>query len=611
VYDVAYPHHNLPPRLPADALRTLWVSLENRGTETWRQDPPDGRSVELAVSLDGARCTTLELPREAVRPGERVTISWTFRTPLTVGPHQLKLELVGRQRLTTLAAKLRRRLRGPYRAAARLVRTRLRWAEPALRSLVRALRPARGTGAETKPEAGSAASQGSVELAGATTLLLDFETTEAVPTSSSLLWEEAQAANRWFFVPSRGVSWSRDGPTYPLFARAAKGCRITDLEGRPYIDYLMGYGCALLGYAHERVQRAVAAAIDSGGVLSLAHHLEMEVARTLCEEIPCAEVVVFGKNGSDVCTAAVRLARVHTGRPKVLVCGYHGWQDWFAETRGFEWTGIPERGKPLVFHFPFNDLQTFLKLMWIHRGQVAAVMIEPAGPVEGDGLNGPLQDADPDFLAAVAAATRRAGALLIFDEIVTGFRYPGGSVQKATGVVPDLACFGKALSAGMPLSALVGRKAIIQASKGFIYYLPTFKSEVYSLAAAKAALAVYRECDVPGHVWAYGNQLKDGVNELCRRFAVPAELTGPPFRMVLAFREPDVQRLTMMRTLVQQELLKRGVLTFMGFMLPSYAHDAQALAETLEAFAHALRVVAEAAADDSFAARLEIPPICG
>src|SRR5262249_54470295 len=179
-------------------------------------------------------------------------------------------------------------------------------------------------------------------------------------------------------------------------------------------------------------------------------------------------------------------------------------------------------------------------------------------------------------------------ALLIFDEIITGFRYPGGSVQKATGVVPDLACFGKGLSAGMPLSALVGRRRIMKAFMHRVYYGPTFQSEVYSLAAAKEALTIYGEVDVPGHIWDHGNRLKAGINRICHDLGVHAEMIGPPFRMVLSFREAEAHHVTLMRTLVQQELLKRGVLTYMGFMLPSYAHDDQALEETLEAFAHAL-----------------------
>jgi glutamate-1-semialdehyde aminotransferase len=246
-----------------------------------------------------------------------------------------------------------------------------------------------------------------------------------------------------------------------------------------------------------------------------------------------------------------------------------------------------------------------------HRGDVAAVMLEPSGPIQAQDLTGPVLDADPGFLGEVAEVARHEGVLLIFDEIITGFRYPGGSVQKATGVVPDLACFGKALSAGMPLSALVGRREVFSA-RNRICYGPTFRGEVYSLAAAKEALTIYKEQDVTGHIWHHGNRLKEGVNQICQRLGVPAEMVGPPFRMLLVFHEADPYRRDLMKTLVQQALLQRGILTYYGVVIvPSYAHDDEALAETLSAFEQVLRLLVEVRANDSFALHLEIPPIRG
>jgi glutamate-1-semialdehyde aminotransferase/predicted aldo/keto reductase-like oxidoreductase len=545
-YGVGYLHHNLPRRGPADSLQAFWVTLENRGGKVWRRHPPGGQAVDLAVYLDGAHHATVPLPREEVRPGERVTLHAILRLPREVGPHRFQFDLV-EQNVTRF------------------------------------------------------------EQQGAPPLVVPVETTRQPPPASSRVMDRAYDTNSWFFLPSGGVYRTGEDRPYPLFARKARGCRITDLEGNRYVDYVMGWGCALLGYAPRRVQRAVARCLGSGAVLTLPHHLEMEVTEALCRAIPCAEMVLFGKNGSDVCTAAVRLARVHTGKPKVLVCGYHGWQDWHVERDGFGTTGVPERTDQLVFPFPFNDLGKLAELMDAHRGQVAAVMLEPAGPVEGP--NGPLRDADAVFLRGATELARREGALLIFDEIITGFRYPLGSVQRATGVVPDLACFGKALSAGMPLSALVGRREIFRASIGKIYYGPTYKGEVYSFAAAREALAVYQEKDVPRYVWDYGMRLKEAVNRLGRQLEAPAELIGPPFRMVVSFTEPDEQRAVLMRTLVQQELVKRGILTYKCFLLPSYAHDARALAQTVRAFEHALGLLAEAAKKDAFARYLEIPPV--
>jgi glutamate-1-semialdehyde aminotransferase len=545
-HGVAYIDHNIPPRMPANTLRACWLTLENRGAKAWKRRRRLRRGVGLALHLDDAYQTTVELPCPVVRPGERVTLHCKFRAPAAVGRHELEFGLVKWSGMT-------------------------------------------------------------YDRRGAAPLRVIFDTTAQPPSATSRLMEEAFATNCWFSLPSQGISWSTTDHEYPLFAREAKGCRITDLEGRQYIDYVMGWGCALLGYANERVQRAVADSMCSAGVLSLPPLLEMDVTRMLCADLECAEMAVFSKNGSDVCTAAARLARSYTGRLKILVCGYHGWQDWYVESKGLRASGVPRRAKPLTIHFPFNDLAEFKRLMKKHRGQVAAVMLEPAGPVAD--WNSPIFDADPEFLGQVAAVARSEGSLLIFDEIMTGFRYPHGSVQRATGVTPDLACFGKALSAGMPLSALVGRRPIFEMAMSKIFYGPTFKSEAYSFAAAKEALTIYQEQDVPGHVWAYGNRLKGAVNQLCQQSNIPAEVTGPPFRMNLIFKGPDEQRIVLMRTLVQQELIRKGVITYRGFMLPSLAHDEQAFRETIDAFQHAFSVLTQAARQDAYAKYLEIPPL--
>jgi glutamate-1-semialdehyde 2,1-aminomutase len=197
--------------------------------------------------------------------------------------------------------------------------------------------------------------------------------------------------------------------------------------------------------------------------------------------------------------------------------------------------------------------------------------------------------------------------VLIFDEIMTGFRYAQGSVQKATGVIPDLACFGKALTSGMPLSALVGRREVMQNTLSRIFYHPTFKGEVYSFAGAVAALELYQTQDVPGQIHAYGTRLKDGINRISRDVGVRGRMVGLPYRMVYQFLEPDESRRCLQRTLLLQELLKRGILTFRGFMLPSLAHGEQEMDKTLAAFRAALQRVQEISADDSFASHLEIP----
>jgi glutamate-1-semialdehyde 2,1-aminomutase len=405
----------------------------------------------IAIDLDGTRVFHLPLPHP-VEPGERATLHWVFRTTKEAGRHEFKIDLV-EQEVTTFEAQ------------------------------------------------------------GAQPLRVSFEVVDQPVPETRRLRDQVLETHARGWLPCDGVSWSRAGRSYPQFAREARGCRITDVEGNQYVDYLMGWGTALLGYAHERVQAAIAGALASGATLTLTHRLMPEVAEQLCAMFPGAEAATFGKNGSDVCTAAVRMARVHTGRPVILHSGYHGWQDWYAERYGFAATGIPTREEPLLVTFEPNNLEQVAKLLDVHRGRVAAVMLEPAGAIQGS--SGPIQDADPLFLKEMAALARQEGALVIFDEILTGFRYLGGSVQHATGVVPDLTCVGKALSNGMPLSALIGRKEIFDGAIGRIFFEPTFKGEVYSFAAAREALNIYREQDIPARIWAFGNRLREMINRMC------------------------------------------------------------------------------------------------
>jgi glutamate-1-semialdehyde aminotransferase len=190
---------------------------------------------------------------------------------------------------------------------------------------------------------------------------------------------------------------------------------------------------------------------------------------------------------------------------------------------------------------------------------------------------------------------------------MTGFRHSSGSVQQATGVVPDLACFGKALAGGMPLSALVGRGDVLRPVLSRLFYHPTFKGEAYSFAAALKALEIYRREDVPGRIQAFGSRLMAGANRLSEELGIDGQMVGLPYRMVYRFNEPDVVRRSHMRTLLQQFLLQEGILAFRGFMLPSLAHGDRELEETLAAFRRALARVQRVAADGSFVSELEIP----
>ena len=326
----------------------------------------------------------------------------------------------------------------------------------------------------------------------------------------------------------------------------------------------------------------------------------------LARDFPGTTGIAFGKNGSDVCTLAARLCRGYTGRKTILYCGYHGWGDFWAEQHGFSRSSIPERHPVLIHRFRFNDTPGFMKLFEQHQSDLAGVMLEPSGPWGGNEV-GCEPDAEQGFLETLRLATRSVGALLVFDEIITGYRYLEGSVQRARGVMPDLTCLGKAIASGMPLSVLLGRADIMEKAFGRAHYGPTFQAEAWSLAAAKATIEVFRREAVALHVWKQGEALKHGIDEALRVAGVPGEVKGPPFRMSVSLTEEGEVR-DLQRTLLQQELLRLGISIYNnGVMLPCYAHDAATLARTLAAFRAALRSVALAMQDGSIARKICIP----
>ena len=388
-------------------------------------------------------------------------------------------------------------------------------------------------------------------------------------------------ANGELAMSARPLLFGEDGVS-PQFVASADGCRITDTTGGVFVDWVVGWGTALLGYRRPEVDAAIRAALAAGPTLSLPTALEVEVAERLVRMIPCAEMVAFGKNGSDVVTASVRLARAATERDVVLQYGYHGFQDWFAaDSAGVR--GIPAAAKGLVHPFRYNDVTGLEALFARHRGRVAAVVMEP------------FRDELPEdrFLEKVRELTKREGALLVFDEMITGFRVARGGAQELFGVVPDLACFGKALSNGMPLAALCGPRELMRSADSVGVDMGC-RGETLSLAAAKAALDVHAAEPIAERVAAIGSEVREGIESAARRNGIPLRLVGHPSRMELRF--DDVGRLPAGGALglFVQGCLDRGVVTN-GLVLPTAAHDPAAVGRTISAATEALAVVALAA----------------
>ena len=374
---------------------------------------------------------------------------------------------------------------------------------------------------------------------------------------------------------SRGVN--------PVFAEEADGCMLTDVDGNRYIDYSMALCPVILGYNHPVVNEAITSQLRKGIIFSLPYLLEIELAEELVRLVPCAEMVRFGKNGSDATSATVRVARACTGRDHIVACGYHGWQDWYIGTTT-RFLGVPQSVRALTHTMPYNDLPALERLLESHRGEVAAVVLEPVGVVPPA----------PGYLEGVRDLVHRHGALLVFDEIITGFRMHLGGAQAYFGVVPDLAAFGKSMGNGMPIAAVVGRRDLMAVFND-IFFSTTFGGEALSLAASLATIRYLEERRVIDILWQRGAELKEGVERLIREFALQdmLEIQGYPVRTVVNCLDGKGYDLWVIKSYLQQECAQRGLL-FSGSHNMSLAHTGEIIEQTLQVYREVFARLAEA-----------------
>jgi glutamate-1-semialdehyde 2,1-aminomutase/spore coat polysaccharide biosynthesis protein SpsF len=414
-----------------------------------------------------------------------------------------------------------------------------------------------------------------------------FEEARAVaaplrPLEKSKAWLERAAK----VIPGASQTFSKGADQHvrgvaPVFLAKGNGCRVWDVDGNEYIDYIQGLLPNILGYAHEEVNAAVAEQLGQGHSFSLPHPLEVELAERLTRLIPCAEKVRFGKNGSDATSGAVRAARAFTGRERIACCGYHGWQDWYigSTTRN---AGVPEAVRALTHPFVYNDLASLERVLQKYQGDFAAVIMEPVTfwpPAHG-------------FLEAVKSLAQKHGALLIFDEICSGFHFGLGGAQKRFGVTPDMACFGKAMGNGFPISCVVGRAEVMKVFED-IFFSFTFGGEVASMAAAMKVLDVLETTDALARMDANGRLLQEGLNALAKeaRLQDRIQCIGYPFWSLIKFFEADGKDSLLVRSLFTQECVKRGVLLLATHNMTA-AHDPLAIEQTLKVYAEVCKTLA-------------------
>jgi glutamate-1-semialdehyde aminotransferase len=387
---------------------------------------------------------------------------------------------------------------------------------------------------------------------------------------------------------------------FPTYIARGQGSHVWDVDGNEYIDCLMALGPVILGYCYPRVDRAISEQLARGIMFSRPTALEVEVAELLVEMVPGAEAVRFLKGGAEANSAALRMARAYTGREVVLICGYRGWHDQWAVLRNSP--GIPRALASLTGSFAMNDLASLERALEAHSGQVAAVMIDPVAryaPEQG-------------FLEGTLELAHRHGALLILDEIVTGFRLARGGAQEHYGLQADMAVFAKAIANGMPLAAVTGPRDVIAAGNAISL---TYGDEALSLAAAKASLTVQLQQDVAGHIWRVGRALMEGLAGAIETSGAPFELGAippmPSFVETETFQGEPLGEADRRRAWVflLAELARRGVITRRNTtLLPSYSHTEEDIAYVVGAFGEALADLAHLLKTGSLSDRVDDSP---
>jgi len=365
---------------------------------------------------------------------------------------------------------------------------------------------------------------------------------------------------------------------YPKFVKSGKGAYLTDLKGKKYLDYMCGLGPIILGYNHTKTNNAIKKQLKDGIIFSWPTLLEQELAQLICDVVPCAEQVRFGKNGTDVNLASVRIARSYTGKEKILkpTGGYHGWGDWHAiSMRPY---GVPSCLKELIDEFEYNNLDSLEALL--KKDDVAAVIIEPQA------LTAPA----PGFLQGVRDLCDKYNVILIFDEVVTGFRWSLGGAQEYFGVTPDLCCLGKAIANGMPLAAIAGKEKYMQ-ELNHAFYSMTFGGECLSLVAAIETIKELKTKNY-NHIWQLGDMLDKGIKDLAKKYNLDISFAGSAPRHNLTFNAEKYQDADGMKALFYQEMVKQGIL-FPNVIYISFAHTKKDIEKTIRAADKAFKTVSE------------------
>ena len=355
----------------------------------------------------------------------------------------------------------------------------------------------------------------------------------------------AQTFSKSYRYYCRGIS--------PVYVDHGEGCYLYDVDGNKFIDFMCALGPITVGYNDARVNNAVIEQLKHGASFSLQHPVEVLLAEKICKIIPCAEMVRFVKNGSDATTSAIRLARAYTGKDFILMCGYHGMHDWSIGASENH-KGGPEAVRTLTKTFKYNDLEDLQQKLEENKGKVAAVILEPIQ------ANGPKDG----FLEGVRELAHSYGAVLIFDEVVSGFRYALGGASELYKVVPDLASFGKGMGNGFAISAVAGKREIMKQIEDGVFVSTTFGGDSLSMAAALATLEILEKPGFYEHIWKIGNRMRDSISFLIQKYNLTdvISVTGLPPHCGVAFEDKGNLSYLDIQSVYSQVMIENGILVF-------------------------------------------------
>ena len=367
---------------------------------------------------------------------------------------------------------------------------------------------------------------------------------------------------------------------YPVYLKGGKGSHVIDVDNNEFIDYVLALGPITLGYSYPAVDRAILKQLKNGISFSMPHYLEIELSEKIHEIIPGAEMVRFSKTGSDAVTAAVRAARALTKKDKILYCGSGGvWHDWFTVITSRN-EGIPSVMKKMIRKFNYNDIESLKIAFEEWKDQIATVCMEPVM----------LDKPKREFLESVKKITHDNNSVLIFDEVVTGFRYANGGAQEYLGIEADIVAFGKGIANGMPLGAITGKSQYMQKFDD-VFYSTSYGGETLSLAAGIAVINEFENKAVIKHCWKIGTEFMNEFNKIAAEIGLDMEIIGFPIRGSIVCRDKDGNPSNLLKSIFLQECIERGIMFGPGAVFVSFSHTSKDIKTTLNVCEQSMKIL--------------------